>query len=1526
MRSIVKLSVLSVLLSGVVAWGDNAKAVTDTFVASGTWTAPPGVTSVVVEAWGGGGAGGGNNTNVDGGGGGGGGGYSMATIAVVPGTLYTVTVGAGGTAVDLADGGAGGDSWFSTTATLLAKGGGGGAAPAGGAGGVGGVGGAAAAGVGTTRFSGGNGGTGRNSTTGRGGPGGSSAGTAANGTSGPATWATATAAAAPAGGGIGGNGGNANRQDGFAPASGNGGGGGGGAEQSTMGGNGAVGKVMLTYILPAVISINLADANPTGAASVSWTVTFNTSVDGVNSGNFALVNSGLGGAPAITSVIGSGTTWTVTASTGTGTGTLGLDMVNDTGASTVLSNLPFTGQVYTIDKMAPSVSSMMRVDPTPTALASVSWTVVFSESVTGVDATDFALAQTGVSGAIITAVTPVSGTTYTVTVSTGTGNGSLGLNLADDDSIIDATVNQLGGAGAGNGDFSGETYSVVKTVSATASPTACINVTGIGTQTWGTLTGPLTSNNAYATASVNDNQTTNYLQCTGYGFAIPATALIEGIVVNIERNATNTLVRDAAMRLVKDVSGVATIQATDRSTATNYTTTDVVEAHGGTADVWGDTWTAADINSANFGAAFASMKNGTFGGARTVRVDHMPITVHYTVPVPVAEYRMDEAIWNGTANEVADSSGNGLHGSALLGAIPATAKICNGANLAANYVQVPGNSLLDITGALTITAWIKPTRWGGAPGDALMTFLSKDTNFEGHVNATGNIVWWWGSGSITSAATAPIGVWTHVAMVYANGSQTLYINGAVSGTSAVAGALPTNALPFQIGNDQEFGGGTRRFDGMIDEVKIFNRALPPAQISAAYANENAGNNWDGTPRVCPTYAPHHLEIQHASGMGLTCAASTLTIRACADAACSFLNTAGVSGMLSATGAGMTVNWDGTTGGAAGAGFAIPSGSGTVTKNVQVATAGSVVFGVSSSLPAPANGTSCNFGSPACTFTASLAGFIFSDSATGNATYTIPSLISGVGQDTTNLLWLRAVQASAANAAVCAPAIINQTVTVDMGYACNDPNACQTGDLGNINGTAIASAGTAVSLAFDANGSAAITSVRYDDVGQIMLNASKTVTPFAGATAVTLNGSSNAFVVAPHHFGFSGVSAAPIKAGNNFAATVTAYNGLATPAVTANFGQESVPEGVTLSFSKCQPTGTNSSNGTFSGNAGAFTSGVATATDLTWSEVGNGDLVATNSTYLGSTLSATGNTGTGGTVCNGAGNVGPFIPDHFDTVVTGPMSCPAGLACPPGGLVYSGQAFTANVYARNAAGATTQNYDGTVDTSPNFAKAVTLRAWDALGSEVTENPPSGTGSLTGSSVASTAFNRGTTLLGTPGAPVYTFGTNPTAPTDVYIRATDTDNVTSLRVPANTSVEGGVKVVSGRIKLTNAYGSELLALPITATAQYFNTAGNWATSITDSVTQFDTRLSTAGGNVQATIVNGPLALGNISVVAPGMVTLANGVTMFRLAAPTIAGSADLGIVTAPAYLLPSIAGRATFGVYKGPSEIIYMREAY
>ena len=108
----------------------------------------------------------------------------------------------------------------------------------------------------------------------------------------------------------------------------------------------------------------------------------------------------------------------------------------------------------------PTVSSINRASPDPTSAgATVSWTVTFSEAVTGVDASDFTLLQSGLAGSTITGVSG-SGTTRTVTATVGSGDGTLGLNLVDNDSVRDLANMPLGGSGAGNGNFTGQAYTV----------------------------------------------------------------------------------------------------------------------------------------------------------------------------------------------------------------------------------------------------------------------------------------------------------------------------------------------------------------------------------------------------------------------------------------------------------------------------------------------------------------------------------------------------------------------------------------------------------------------------------------------------------------------------------------------------------------------------------------------------------------------------------------------------------------------------------------------------------------------------------------------------------------------------------------------------------------------------------------------------------------------------------------------------------------------------------------------------------
>ncbi|MBI4760130.1 MAG: hypothetical protein HY780_02830, partial [Chloroflexi bacterium] len=118
----------------------------------------------------------------------------------------------------------------------------------------------------------------------------------------------------------------------------------------------------------------------------------------------------------------------------------------------------------TWDYSVPQVAGITRANPNPTSALNVQYTVTFTEPVSGVDRTDFVLTANGVTGASVLTVSG-SGNTYFVTIHTGFSNGTLRLDLQDNDSIVDASNTPLGGLGSGNGNFTaGEEYTVSKTL------------------------------------------------------------------------------------------------------------------------------------------------------------------------------------------------------------------------------------------------------------------------------------------------------------------------------------------------------------------------------------------------------------------------------------------------------------------------------------------------------------------------------------------------------------------------------------------------------------------------------------------------------------------------------------------------------------------------------------------------------------------------------------------------------------------------------------------------------------------------------------------------------------------------------------------------------------------------------------------------------------------------------------------------------------------------------------------------------
>ncbi|MBC7454545.1 MAG: DUF3494 domain-containing protein [Massilia sp.] len=470
-------------------------------------------------------------------------------------------------------------------------------------------------------------------------------------------------------------------------------------------------------------------------------------------------------------------------------------------------------------------------------------------------------------------------------------------------------------------------------------------------------------------------------------------------------------------------------------------------------------------------------------------------------------------------------------------------------------------------------------------------------------------------------------------------------------------------------------------------------------------------------------------------------------------------------------------------------------------------------------------------------------------------------------------------------------------------------------------------GANLTLNFNAGGLANAT-VMYADAGQMTLNAS-----YLGCTgeANCLVGGASTFIVAPARLAFGAIrqsgaagianpaalndQGAPfIKAGAAFSATLSALNQLGNP--TANFGQEAAPEQIRLVTSLVAPL--PGKPAALSGNFGAFSGGVASASNLAWGEVGIITLsagLANDHGYLGTSAAPSNLTLTGS-----SGHIGRFVPDHFDTALSasGTMRCPPTLVCPAAGLTYAGKPFGVTLTARNTAGSTTENYAGA------FARDVTLGAWSAPGARTLRNPPAtpGGNQLNHNDMAAAAFRQG---IASTTAPSYTFAsafpaiTNLAAPTDIYVRAFDSEGVTSLRGGA---VEGGIKVVSARFQVVNNYGSDVLALPVSVHAQFWD-GTRFINSSTDQSSMFrrdDVMLNNCTRNL-----NSGTGCKTALALAPATFALTDGAAHFTLTAPGSGntGSVDVRVSAAPYF--PSTTARATFGLYKG-GPIVFLRESY
>lgn len=173
-------------------------------------------------------------------------------------------------------------------------------------------------------------------------------------------------------------------------------------------------------------------------------------------------------------------------------------------------------------------------------------------------------------------------------------------------------------------------------------PTVSSNDASIGTVAWNTPGNVLSSDNNRATAGtlvgVLSSASTNYLVETGFGFAIPASAIITGIKVDVERRQQGVLVGSSVKdNSIKIVKGGVIVAGSEHASAGGWPSADALVSYGGAGDLWGTTWTPADINAANFGTAYASasLNAGLAALFLSAEIDHMRITVYYDVLLPI---------------------------------------------------------------------------------------------------------------------------------------------------------------------------------------------------------------------------------------------------------------------------------------------------------------------------------------------------------------------------------------------------------------------------------------------------------------------------------------------------------------------------------------------------------------------------------------------------------------------------------------------------------------------------------------------------------------------------------------------------------------------------------------------------------------------------------------------------------------------------------------------------------------------------
>jgi len=272
------------------------------------------------------------------------------------------------------------------------------------------------------------------------------------------------------------------------------------------------------------------------------------------------------------------------------------------------------------------------------------------------------------------------------------------------------------------------------------------------------------------------------------------------------------------------VSGMASDSGLGNNGISSVTVNGVV-ASGGTASGSGTAnWSQSiALNSGANTITVVAKDNSTNQNSTTVQ-----ITVNYSTTQPsglVAAYGFNET--SGTT--VIDFSGNNNNGTLGSGISRTTSGKYGGAllfNGTSGLVTIPNATSLQVTTGVTLEAWVNPSLVNSAWRDVIYkgndNYYLEGTSDNGGRPAVGGTF-----GTTYGTVALAANTWMHLAMTYDRTTLRLYVNGVRVSSLTSTGAIASSTNPLQIGGDRLYG---QFFQGMIDEVRVYNVALTQAQI------------------------------------------------------------------------------------------------------------------------------------------------------------------------------------------------------------------------------------------------------------------------------------------------------------------------------------------------------------------------------------------------------------------------------------------------------------------------------------------------------------------------------------------------------------------------------------------------------------------------------------------------------------------------------------------------------------------------